>query len=93
MEQWSILSNIVNYIQYERHPMNFHNLNIRAVSKERYKRKLSTEKEEERHMLELDFGETPEQLKEEYLDVYKGIQLEILSTTRLMKIQISAQLI
>ena len=31
-------------------------------------------------MLELDFGNTPEKLKEEYLDVYKGIQSEILST-------------
>ena len=23
MEQWSILSNVVNYIQYDRHPRNF----------------------------------------------------------------------
>ena len=37
MEQWSILSNVVNYIQYDRHPKDFHNLNIRPVSKERYK--------------------------------------------------------
>ena len=34
-------------------------------------------------MLELDFGDTPEKLKEEYLDIYNGIQLEILSTTRI----------
>ena len=33
-------------------------------------------------MLELDFGDTPEKLKEEYLDVYEVIQSEILSTTR-----------
>ena len=33
-------------------------------------------------MLELDFGDTPEKLKEEYLDIYDGIQSEILSTTR-----------
>ena len=33
-------------------------------------------------MLELDFGHAPDKLKEEYLDVYKGIQSEILSTTR-----------
>ena len=32
--------------------------------------------------MELDFGDTPEKLKEKYLDVYKGIQSEILSTTR-----------
>ena len=33
-------------------------------------------------MLELDFGDTPETLKEEYLDICEGIQLEILSTAR-----------
>ena len=33
---------------------------------------------EERQMLALDFRDTPEKLKWEYLDVYKGIQ----STTR-----------
>ena len=35
MEQLLILSKIVNYIQYERHPKNFHNLN-----KEKCKKKL-----------------------------------------------------
>ena len=43
--QWSILSNVVNHIQYDRHPNNFHNLNIRAVSKEKYKRKSNIESE------------------------------------------------
>ena len=26
MEQWPILSNVVNYVQYNRYPRNFHNL-------------------------------------------------------------------
>ena len=81
MEQWSVLSNTVNYIQYDNHPQNFHNPNIRAVNKEKYKRKSNVENEE-RQMLELDFGDMPEKLKEEYLDVYQGIQSEILGTTR-----------
>ena len=33
-------------------------------------------------MLELDLGDTSEKLKGEYLDIYEGIQSEILSTTR-----------
>ena len=81
MEQWSVLSNVVNYIQYDRHPKNFYNLNIRAVNKEKYKRKSNIE-EVKRQMLELDFGDMPEKLKEEYLDICNGIQSEILSTTR-----------
>ena len=36
-------------------------------------------------MLELDFGDMPEKLREEYLDIYEGIQSEILSTTRFNK--------
>ena len=32
-------------------------------------------------MLELDFGNTPEKLKGEYLDKYKEIQSEVISTT------------
>ena len=31
MEQWSILSNVVNYIQYDRHPKNFYKLDIKAL--------------------------------------------------------------
>ena len=33
MEQWSILSNTLNYIQYDRHPKNYHSLGISAVNK------------------------------------------------------------
>ena len=38
MEQWSILSNVVNYVQYNRHPKSLHNLDIRAVDQKRYKK-------------------------------------------------------
>ena len=40
---------------------------------------------EERDVVELDFGPIPSMLKEEYLDVYKGVQSEILNTTRFDK--------
>ena len=33
-------------------------------------------------MIEVDFGPTMNILKEEYLDIYKGIQSEIVNTTR-----------
>ena len=38
--------------------------------------------EEKRTIQELDLGDTPDKLKGEYLDVYEGIQSEVLSTTR-----------
>ena len=66
MEQWSILSNTLNYIQYDRHPKNYHSLGISTVNK----CKNSLDTKEERDIIELDFGPTPNKLKEEYLDIY-----------------------
>ena len=89
MEQWSIQSNTLNYIQYDRHPKNYknyHSLSISAVNK--YRMSPCVKEEEEKDRLELDFGQMPDILKEEYLGVYEGIQSEILSTTRFDKIQI-----
>ena len=79
MEQWLILSNMVNYTQYDRCPKNFHNLEVKAVTQKCYEKRHN--KEEERQMLEFDFGDRPEKLKGEYLDIYERIQSEISSTT------------
>ena len=38
MEQWSILSNVANYVQYNRQPKNHYNLDIRAVDQKRNKK-------------------------------------------------------
>ena len=35
-----------------------------------------------RKILELDFGNTPKKFKSVYLDMYKGTQSEVISTTR-----------
>ena len=32
MEQWSILSNIINYAQYSKNPKNFHTMIIKPVN-------------------------------------------------------------
>ena len=44
--------------------------------------KESDHKRGERDILELDFGQMPDILREEYLDVFEHIQSEILSTMR-----------
>ena len=62
----------VSYIQYDRHPKDYHDLDIKAVDLTGHKKIFN--KEEEKQMLDLEFGNTPEKLKEEYLDMYKGIQ-------------------
>ena len=78
MEQLSILSNILNYVQHGKFHSIRHTLDIRAVNK--YKNKLN--KEGDREFRELDFGTIPLKLHEEYMDVYEGIQSQIVSATR-----------
>ena len=46
----------------------------------KHKDKLDTRKEEE--SIKLDFDDTPLKLCEEYLDMYNGIQTEIVNTSR-----------
>ena len=53
MEQLSILSNTLNYIQYARHPKNYHSLSISPVNKDR--KSLCTQEEEEKEMLRVRF--------------------------------------
>ena len=80
MEQWSILSNVLNYVQHSRlHSMN-HILDIKAVDK--YKYRSNTDN---REFKELDFGTTPQKLQEEYMDIYEGIHSEIVSSNRFDK--------
>ena len=31
MEQWSIFSNVVNYVWYDRNPRDFYNLDVKAM--------------------------------------------------------------
>ena len=78
MEQWSILSNILNYVQHDKYYISNHTLDIKTVNK--HKDKLNTRKEEE--STKLDFDDTPLKLCEEYLDIYDGIQTEIVNTSR-----------
>ena len=81
MEQWSILSNVINYVQFDKHPKNFHTISIRPRNKLRNKAK-SKQNEKKRPILEVEFKDSSDTLKEEYLDKYKGVKSEILSTTR-----------
>ena len=75
MEQWSILSNVLNYVQHSKFNSMNHTLNVRPAN--RYKVKPGTGKE----FRELDFGTIPQNLQEEYLDMYEGIQSDIVSSS------------
>ena len=46
MEQWSILSDVINYVQYDKHPESFHTMSIRPVNKNKNKYKGKKEEKE-----------------------------------------------
>ena len=77
MEQWSILSNVLNYLQHSRLNSMNHTLGIKAVDKYKYR-----PNEDNREFKELDFGATPQKLQEEYVDIYEGIHSEVVSSNR-----------
>ena len=81
MEQWLIFSILINYVQYDKNPRNFHTMSTKCINKMKDKIK-SKNDERERSILEIDFVNTSDRLKEEYLDRYEGVESEILSTTR-----------
>ena len=64
MEQWSILSNTLNYIEHDKLSQNFHKLGISMVSICK-----SNSGMEEENVIEVDFGPMPNVLREEYLDI------------------------
>ena len=76
MEQWSIWSNSLNYVQHSKFNSMDHSLNVKPVN--RYKVKPNEEKE----FREVDFGSNLQNLQAEYPDMYEGIQLDIVSSSR-----------
>ena len=76
MEQWSILSNILNYVQHCRFNSMNHTLSVRPINRNRVKPDTGKE------FRELDFGAVPQNFQEEYLEVYEGIQSDIVSSSR-----------
>ena len=63
MEQWSILSNILNYIQHSRFSSMDHTLDVKGINRYKIKPDMG------REFKELDFGITPQKLQEEYIDI------------------------
>ena len=81
MEQWSILSNSLNYVQHSKFNSIDHSLNICPVN--RYKVKPNDSFSSFRkEFIEVDFGTNLQTLQTEYLDVYEGIQLDIVNSSR-----------
>ena len=81
MKQWSILSNVINYIQYSKSLKNFHAMSIKPINKNKVSvgRK---RKDKGEFSLQVDLASISDKSTEEYLDRYEGVKSEILNTIR-----------
>ena len=81
MEQWSILSNIINYVQYSKNPKNVHSMTIRPAKFNKVVKDTKGRNINE-SLLEVNLVDSLDRSKDEYLDRYEGVKSEIVDTTR-----------
>ena len=81
IEQWSILSNIINYVQYSKNPKNFHSIIIKPAKLNKTVKNTKSRNMNE-SLLEVNLIEGLDRSKEEYLDRYEGVKSIIVDTTR-----------
>ena len=81
IEQWSILSNVINYVQYSKNPKNFHSMIIKPAKLNKTVSNTKSRNINE-SLLEVTVIEGSDRSKEEYLDRYEGVKSEIVDTTR-----------
>ena len=81
IEQWSILSNVINYMQYSKNPKNFHSMTIKPEKLNKVVKNTKSRNTNE-SLLEVNLVDSSDTSKEEYLDRYEGFKSEIVDTTR-----------
>ena len=81
MEQWSIFSNVINYVQYSKNPKDFHAMTIIPVNNRKVDKAME-DKDKYDLSLRIDLIDFSDRSREEYLDRYEGVTSEILNTTR-----------
>ena len=80
MEQWSILSDNIVYVKSEDNDI-INGINIKMIDYRDHKRmyrKMGKEEEQ----LNIDFGESPEIMRNKYMDVYDEIYAEVVTTSK-----------
>ena len=65
MEQWSILSNIINYVQYNKNPKTFHSITISPLKYKKVVKDTKSRKVDE-SLLEVNLVDNLHRLKGEY---------------------------
>ena len=81
MEQWSILSDNIVYVRSEGNDI-MNGIDIKMVDYREHKRMYRKMGKEEGERLNIDFRESPEILREKYMDVYEEIYAEVVTRSK-----------
>lgn len=81
MEQWSILSDNIVYVKSEDNGV-MNGIDIKIIDYRHHRRMYRKMNREEGGRLNIDFGESPDVLKDKYMDVYDDVFAEIATTNR-----------
>ena len=81
MEQWSILSNNIVYVRSEGNDV-MNGIDIKMVDYHDHRRMYRRMGKEEGERLNIDFGESPNVLRDKYMDVYEEVFAEVVTTNR-----------
>ena len=81
IKHWSILSNVINHVQYSKNPKKFHSMTIKPAKLNKVVKNTKSRNTNE-SLLEVNLDNCLDRSKEEYLDRYEGVKSEIVDTTR-----------
>ena len=77
MENWSILSDNVKYIQHDKEFKTVHDSDVRTLDYRHHKKLYNRLRGEQRETLDMDFGDNAHVLKPDYLDLYRGVHTDV----------------
>ena len=86
MERWSILNDIIKYVEYNQHPIGHYGLDVKVLD-ERYGSKMYKQLQDgERIIKEICFDPNSGKLKQDYIDISEGGKPDGTYTVNMMKI-------
>ena len=82
IENWSILSDNVKYVQHDRESKTVHGLDVETLDYRHHKKLYNKLKGEERQTLDMHFGDSSHVLKPHCLDLYEGVHSDVVYLNR-----------
>ena len=81
IEQWSILSDNIVYVKSEDKDI-MNGIDIKPIDYQKHKRMYRKMNKEGGEKIDIDFGESPEVMKDRYMDMYDEVYAEVVTTSR-----------